>query len=207
MQVVEARRDRDGARAPTPVPRRRRRDRPAAGRRCRDDRALCGALRARRRARTARPRRRQPLSLCRKTEFHARLSAYTGARVAFSVRVGRWVGAACWLYAAHELRSPHDTPEWAAWYVARLCEKAGGWTLVACVGASRSEDFRCVAPSRPVTKFPAWCLAARARDKRACLSVRGSTSSEDWGSTPASQRHRYIRSRIREHVWCLRVLL
>ncbi|KAJ1456090.1 hypothetical protein M885DRAFT_518562 [Pelagophyceae sp. CCMP2097] len=96
------------------------------------------------------------------------------------LELGHWVGASQWLYAAHELRAPHDTPGWAAWYVARLCARAGGWSVVACVGASRSEDFKCAIPTRRPTHFPSWCLVARRSDKSAVLSLRGSTTPDDW---------------------------
>ncbi|KAJ8608390.1 hypothetical protein CTAYLR_008154 [Chrysophaeum taylorii] len=86
------------------------------------------------------------------------------------------IGAAQWLYVARQLRAPHDGEDWSAWYASRVCRRAG-WTLVACVGASRA-DAKCYVPSAPPTPFPAWCLALR-KDK-ALLSVRGSATSTDW---------------------------
>ena len=96
--------------------------------------------------------------------------------------LGAYVGPAQWLYAAHELRAPQATAAWGAWYVSRLC-RADGWRLVACVGASRAEDFRLAVPGLPPVRFPAWCLACRG--KEAVLAFRGSTSPQDsaWKST------------------------
>ena len=92
--------------------------------------------------------------------------------------LGGLVGAAQWLYAVHELRAPHDSPEWAAWYLSRLVGEE--WTLLACVGASRSEDMACSVPSLRAggLRFPAWCLAATRG--RAVLAVRGSQTPNDW---------------------------
>ena len=90
--------------------------------------------------------------------------------------LGAYVGPAQWLYAAHELRAPQATAAWGAWYVSRLC-RADGWRLVACVGASRAEDFRLAVPGLPPVRFPAWCLACRG--KEAVLAFRGSTSPQD----------------------------
>lgn len=90
-----------------------------------------------------------------------------------------WMGAAQWLYCSRELQPPHDGPDWAAWYCDRL-GRQDGWRLVACVGASRSEDTRCFVPTRPPTPFPAWCLAARPADKTAVLAIRGSITQSDW---------------------------
>ena len=100
--------------------------------------------------------------------------------------LGAYVGPAQWLYAAHELRAPQATAAWGAWYVSRLC-RADGWRLVACVGASRAEDFRLAVPGLPPVRFPAWCLACRG--KEAVLAFRGSTSPQDsaWLSTPSSR--------------------
>lgn len=91
--------------------------------------------------------------------------------------LGTMIGPAQWLYAAHELRAPQATAAWGAWYVGRLA-KASGWRLVACVGASRSEDFRLAVPGLPPTRFPAWCLVCRGEE--AVLAFRGSTSPQDW---------------------------
>mmetsp|Transcript_9579 Transcript_9579/g.30663 ORF Transcript_9579/g.30663 Transcript_9579/m.30663 type:complete len:485 (+) Transcript_9579:244-1698(+) len=93
---------------------------------------------------------------------------------------GGWaIGAAQWLYLARQLRPPHDDPKWAAWYAGVLAAR-GGWTLVACVGASRAESDRCVVPRRPPTLFPAWGLAVSVARKHAVLTVRGSTTRADW---------------------------
>ena len=103
--------------------------------------------------------------------------------------LGAYVGPAQWLYAAHELRAPQATAAWGAWYVSRLC-RADGWRLVACVGASRAEDFRLAVPGLPPVRFPAWCLACRG--KEAVLAFRGSTSPQEsvWKSTSEPPRHR-----------------
>ncbi|EGB11412.1 diacylglycerol lipase [Aureococcus anophagefferens] len=92
--------------------------------------------------------------------------------------LGYWIGPAQWLYAANELRKPQHTPDWAAWYCKKLCETSGGWRLLACVGASRSENARCSVPSLPKVRFPAWCLAARGDE--AVLAIRGSQTPGDW---------------------------
>lgn len=92
---------------------------------------------------------------------------------------GEAAGAAQWLYVARTLRAPHDGPDWAAWYAGQLASRSG-WTMVACVGASRSESDLCAVPRLPPTPFPAWCLVVRCATKTALLSIRGSVTRADW---------------------------
>jgi pimeloyl-ACP methyl ester carboxylesterase len=92
-------------------------------------------------------------------------------------KLGYWAGPSQWMYAAHQLDQPQHTSDWAAWYTSRLCETSGGWRLLACVGASQSEDSECVVPHTGV-RYPAWCLAAR--DGEAVLALRGSVTYDDW---------------------------
>ena len=88
------------------------------------------------------------------------------------------VGGAWWLYASRTLRIPHDGPDWGAWYAGRLA-KRDGFTLLACMGASRSESALAV-PTRPPTPFPAWCLVADRKRRLALLAIRGSVTQGDW---------------------------
>ena len=84
-----------------------------------------------------------------------------------------------WLGHAHGLPAPHNTPEWAAWYTARLAAKAD-WTVVACHGAAATDAGACTVPTlAEPTRVPAWLLAAQSASKRAVLSVRGSCTETD----------------------------
>lgn len=103
----------------------------------------------------------------------------TSINEAMRLAGGEAIGASQWLYVARALRPPHHMPEWAAWYCSRIAAP-GGWTIVACVGASRAESDQCVVPRLPPTPFPAWCLAVRSSTKTALLSIRGSVTQADW---------------------------
>lgn len=113
---------------------------------------------------------------CRST---AEPSDDTSVDEAMRLAGGEAIGASQWLYVARTLRPPHHGPEWAAWYCSRIAAP-GGWTVVACVGASRAESDQCVVPRLPPTPFPAWCLAVRISTKAALLSIRGSVTQADW---------------------------
>lgn len=91
--------------------------------------------------------------------------------------LGEWLGPAQWLSAAYRLPAPHNTPEWASWFAARLAAKAG-WTVLACHGAGATESPG--VPTYPVrTPIPAWLLAAQVHSKRAVLVLRGTYSEND----------------------------
>ena len=105
-----------------------------------------------------------------------------------------WLGPAQWLYQAYELSRPHNTPEWASWYAARLASltttgHGSGWTTLACVGAASTENWK--VPAYPEsTCIPAWMLAAKAESKQAVLCVRGSSSGQDWAISAAASPDR-----------------
>ena len=95
-----------------------------------------------------------------------------------------WIGPAQWLYAAYELPCPHNTPEWAAWYAARIAACGAVGSGAAGSGAAGSG----AAGSGAVGSGAAGSGAA---DSWHTLAVMGAASTENW-CLPAFPRDRLL---------------
>lgn len=97
--------------------------------------------------------------------------------------VSKYISAAEWLYLAN-LPQPHNTMEWASWYLTKLVKRQG-WTVLMCIHETTKlpDGFKC----------PAFAVVTRVRDtgtghdasrprkiKEAMIVVRGSMSPMDW---------------------------
>jgi hypothetical protein len=94
--------------------------------------------------------------------------------------VSKYISAAEWLYLAN-LPQPHNTMEWASWYLTKLVKRQG-WTVLMCIHETTKlpDGLKC----------PAFAVVTRVREngdatrprkiKEAMIVVRGSMSPMDW---------------------------